>query len=271
MFDAKNSDVNKCADQAGPGRAPWAKHKIMPPPASQPLVPAAAAVPKPSAAAKPRPPAKQIRYAEVQVILSDDWDSLPEPAAIPGRRQPETSVPSLAAIDRPQPRRAGAQAALTQGPAGPKEVLGNINVPSQREAQPVAAQALLMKDAGGKAPFDSLPALLAMLKQEDRGLRAEAADELGHLGAAAAPAVPELMKALDDESRRVRSSAGLALGNIGPAARGAVPKLINALKDKNLDVRYNASLALSRIGTPKALKALKRFISEEAYRRIEQE
>ena len=107
--------------------------------------------------------------------------------------------------------------------------------------------------------------------QADSGLRSRAADELGHIGAAAASAVPELMKALDDESQQVRSSSSLALGNIGPASRRAIPKLIRTLKDKSLDVRYSASLALSRIGTPEARKALKRYIREEAYRRIEQE
>ena len=309
IYDASSRDVNKCGDQAGPSRVTWAKHKIKPPPTTQPVDSGSPAAQRPSATAKPRPPTKQLRYAELQTVLGNDWDTLPEPPGIPKRQHPAGSSPGLAEIDRPQPTvefskgnpgaketlpelgpapthevsvapefvavtlpgRASAQTALAPRPSGPKESLMYIDVPSQRAAKPIEAQALLMKDAGGKIPYDALPALLAMLKHEDSDMRAKAADELGHIGAAAAPAVPELIQALDDESQRVRSSASLALGNIGPAARLATPRLISTLKDQNLDVRYNASLALSRIGTPEARKALKRYILEEAYRHIEQE
>ena len=76
----------------------------------------------------------------------------------------------------------------------------------------------------------AVPALVAMLADEDKELRIAAAMALENMGPAAAEAVPALTKALKDREGRVRPWAAIALGNLGPAARPAVPALGEAAK-----------------------------------------
>lgn len=111
----------------------------------------------------------------------------------------------------------------------------------------------------GKLKADTLPALLALLKDGDPRKRGRAADELGKRGASVAKeAVVPLMAALKDRDRRVVASAALALGSMGAAADPAVPALAAVLKKGPEDVESSAALALGRIGTPRAKRAFAR-------------
>src|SRR5947199_4460806 len=70
-----------------------------------------------------------------------------------------------------------------------------------------------------------------LANDRDANARAEAAWQLGQMGAA--DAVPALIKALsDDQSRAVRANAAGALWHLGEAARPAMEALTNALDDE---------------------------------------
>lgn len=117
----------------------------------------------------------------------------------------------------------------------------------------------------GKLKADTLPALLALLRDGDPRKRGRAADELGKRGPAVAKeAVAPLAAALRDEDRRVVASAALALGSMGAAADPAVPALAAVLEKGPEDVESSAALALGRIGTPRARRAFARHAGSAA-------
>lgn len=90
-----------------------------------------------------------------------------------------------------------------------------------------------------------------LANDRDANARAEAAWQLGQMGAA--DAVPALIKALkDDQSRAVRANAAGALWHLGEAARPATEALTNALDDPYGPVVGNAAGALMKLGTPKS-------------------
>jgi HEAT repeat protein len=100
--------------------------------------------------------------------------------------------------------------------------------------------------------FGAVPALIEMLKDEDNGVRAVAADSLARYGAKAKDAVPDLVAMLKDKKRgseRGRSSAARALGAIGPEAKTAIPALAELLRDRDEDVRCAAITGLSGMGS----------------------
>jgi HEAT repeat protein len=67
------------------------------------------------------------------------------------------------------------------------------------------------------------------------------------IGPEAKEAVPALIAALKDQDAGVRWEAATALGEIGLEAKEAVPALIAALKDQNELVRWYAARALKTI------------------------
>jgi hypothetical protein len=71
----------------------------------------------------------------------------------------------------------------------------------------------------------SLSEWIALLKDQDVGVRNNAASVLSLFGPEAAPAAPALAKALTDKNPDVRRHAALALGNIGPKAKAAAAAL----------------------------------------------
>ena len=94
---------------------------------------------------------------------------------------------------------------------------------------------------------DSVPALIATLKDENSTVRWRVADALGLIGRQTKTTVPTLIAALKDENSDVRGSAASALGRIGGEDKDSVPALIAALKDKNSEVRESAASALGHM------------------------
>jgi HEAT repeat protein len=116
--------------------------------------------------------------------------------------------------------------------------------------------------------------LISALRSEDSGVRRQAVEALGKIGADAKAAVLALIMVLKDkyELIEVREQAAAALGKIGPAAKAAVPALIMVLKDKYelIEVREQAAAALGKIG-PAAKAAVPALIKvlKENYESIE--
>jgi len=94
----------------------------------------------------------------------------------------------------------------------------------------------------------------------DSELRTSAVEALARIGV---PAIPHLIQALDNENREVRAGAAEALGKIGPKAKEAVQKLIEImLNDKeDCSVLVAAARALGEIKaeSPEVVSALIEF------------
>jgi HEAT repeat protein len=106
------------------------------------------------------------------------------------------------------------------------------------------------KDAPqGWADKDLIPALIGAIKdkEEDETVRGNAAQALVGLGHEAVPAVLELLRS---NNRDLRIKAAVVLANMKAGeAKGAIPVLLKALKDRkeDRDFRRQATLALSQI------------------------
>jgi HEAT repeat protein len=101
----------------------------------------------------------------------------------------------------------------------------------------------------GPASPDDVPALVKALEHEDAGLRAEAAADLGLIGAPAAAALPALRKLSEhDADPLVRVEAAKAVAGIDPKDETAIPRLIGALKDGAGKVRRRAAERLGDLG-----------------------
>jgi HEAT repeat protein len=83
-------------------------------------------------------------------------------------------------------------------------------------------------------------------RSQDSSERAEAAWELGQIGAT--EAIPLLIDALQDRSSSVRANAAASLWNMADAAESAEPALREALNDPYAGVVSTASGALRRLG-----------------------
>jgi HEAT repeat protein len=90
--------------------------------------------------------------------------------------------------------------------------------------------------------------------------RAQAADDIGYLGAIRASyiegAIDPLLKALkNDKDAAVRTACAKAVGGVAINADKCVPVLVDALKDSNILVKIAAAQALGQFG-PEAKEAL---------------
>ena len=72
------------------------------------------------------------------------------------------------------------------------------------------------------------------------------------LGSAAKPAVPALMRLLDNENRDVRADAARTLGYMRSVAQDAVPRLVECLRGEDYETRMAATEALKRIDSEAA-------------------
>jgi HEAT repeat protein len=105
---------------------------------------------------------------------------------------------------------------------------------------------------------DLLPVYVAGLKDEDKGVREQAARALAELGS---PAAAPLMDLIQDKEWRVRYRAAEALGlmGYGPGTQA----LIGALQDEKDHVRYMAAKSLGLIGDPASLEPLIERLSDD--------
>lgn len=104
--------------------------------------------------------------------------------------------------------------------------------------------------------------LVKQLKDKDPSVRAEAAWDLGKMGAT--EAVPALTAALSDPDDAVRGNAAASLWKLGLASRPAIPALKAALNDPAALVVGNAAGALRELGVTKAelIPAYKRVLNQ---------
>jgi HEAT repeat protein len=86
-----------------------------------------------------------------------------------------------------------------------------------------------------KVEDEKVAELVRQLSSKDQKSRADAAKQLGEMGARAKGAVPDLVRIVGDSKIDyfTRMDAARALGQIGPAAREAIPGLTAALKTQN--------------------------------------
>ena len=85
----------------------------------------------------------------------------------------------------------------------------------------------------GKRKDDAVPQLLKMLESDKVNDRLGAVIALGQLKARAVPALDAIAALLDDEDRWVRVQAADALRTIGPAAKPVLPKMLKAAAVKD--------------------------------------
>lgn len=88
---------------------------------------------------------------------------------------------------------------------------------------------------------------IEQLKAPDALKRIEAVHTLQERTSEAAEVVPALTAVLTDEDTTVRREAARALGSFGAEAASAVPALQAARRDREPSVRKAAGLALARI------------------------
>jgi HEAT repeat protein len=98
---------------------------------------------------------------------------------------------------------------------------------------------------------DLLPVYVAGMKDEDKGVREQAARALAELGEPAAVALMDLIR---DKEWRVRYRAAEAIGLMGYGPGNTA--LIEALKDPKDHVRYMAAKSLGIIGDPVSMEPL---------------
>ncbi|HEY2941057.1 MAG TPA: HEAT repeat domain-containing protein [Vicinamibacteria bacterium] len=115
------------------------------------------------------------------------------------------------------------------------------------ERASVRWQAALSLSALDLAP-DSVPALVAALRNDDGYVRGFAAWTLGSMGEAARDAVPALVDSLLREEGYERGGAAAALAKMRSAAAAAVPALLDGLRSADGDRRWKAARTLGRIG-----------------------
>jgi HEAT repeat protein len=137
--------------------------------------------------------------------------------------------------------------------------------------------ALMQKEGGARGPGgdvlgspkftqnganqESVPALIAMLKDKDEGVRSGAADALGKIGDARA--VPVLKEAMHNDTAQVRRVAIGAIALI--ADKSGEDALTEAIKnpDDDNEARAQAAAGLGKIATPTAVKTLIEALNDD--------
>ena len=100
----------------------------------------------------------------------------------------------------------------------------------------------------GAAAEEAAPALVQATTDGNDRVRAKAVEALGKIGEpAAAIAVPGLVRALVDRDNWVSALAAEALGEMGNLADGAIPALVRSLSHLNAEVRRNSAEALGKM------------------------
>jgi HEAT repeat protein len=93
-----------------------------------------------------------------------------------------------------------------------------------------------------------ITALVQQLRHPQADQRIAAANQLGHMGAAAQATVSDLIPLLQDANPNVRISASQAFQRMQESASAAIPHLMPLLKDPHLEVRIWVPYALAEMG-----------------------
>jgi quinoprotein glucose dehydrogenase len=160
---------------------------------------------------------------------------------------------SLEALLAHPDRRARLEAQLELAARGDKSLAVFRKVANDKKAAPLARlHAVWGLTQLGRKNTKVGPMLVALLKDGDKEVRAQAAKGLGDIGFAKSRAVLE--KALTDAAPRVQFFAAQSLGKLKDAqSTPALIELLGRNDDKDAYLRHAASYALSRIGKNPAL------------------
>jgi HEAT repeat protein len=212
-------------------------------------------VPQPGAGGREDVPAL------LAALKAPDWSSRSEALEDLGLigTEAKAAAPTVrAALRDPDARvRVRAAAALVRivpDEAEARAVLARLLKDKDGRTRRAAAEAL--RDIGGAAVRDAIPALAKALADTDLKVRWAAAEALEQGGPEAATAVPALTRAVQDADALTRAAAVGALGAVGPRARAATAALVRALDDKDETLRWAAADALVRIDRQQARAAV---------------
>ena len=104
-----------------------------------------------------------------------------------------------------------------------------------------------LAELGAKAK-PAVPAMKKLLADENHGVRVHTAESLFKIDAKLGPELlPVLIDGLKNEDKAVRAEAAEVLGRIGPAAEAAIPELQAMAKDRNKAVRAASAEAVKQI------------------------
>jgi HEAT repeat protein len=112
-------------------------------------------------------------------------------------------------------------------------VLTNVLATGNERARARAADNLVTAWSHPSVEALGRTALLAALKDPDRGVRMAAASALHYWNTNLDLIVPEMVRLLSDPDPSVRGNTAATLGNFGEAARPAVPALVKLMQDTN--------------------------------------
>jgi HEAT repeat protein len=160
------------------------------------------------------------------------------------RPGPDLAIPAIQAALRDAP------AEVVDGALDAMADLGDAAVPPLIEAlrhEEVRAKAAAILARIGPPAKAAVPALAALLKDEQAETRREALFALGEIGPDSKPALPAIAAALDDADEKVAYAACYALGKIGPDAMDAKPALQKMLDAEDEFLRVAAAWALARV------------------------
>jgi len=167
-------------------------------------------------------------------------------------QSPELAVPALVGgLKREIPgdaRESASEALIKFGPAAKPAVPALIALLNENDLSLDTSVAPVL-GAIGPGAQDAEPALLAILRGSNDQVRLEAADALGKIGRDQAEAVAVTTPILEAEDWQDRMRAAGVLKDLGPAAATSVPALTKALNDKDRDVRRAAAVSLAQIAT----------------------
>ena len=117
-------------------------------------------------------------------------------------------------------------------------------LPNARSNQQVEQDFLKVAADGYISSFLAVPALIPLLKSNDRDLRFGSVHALAEFGTNAASAVPALLVSLGDPSAEVESEAAIALGRIGLEPGLVVPAMARATRTSAADISAVRALAM---------------------------
>ena len=131
---------------------------------------------------------------------------------------------------------------------------------------------LMAIGALGDQARSAVPEILALLSNEDRAIRGQAAMALKEIGSPTETIVPALRELLQDKETSPRQMAAMSLGHFVPPDEPTIQALIAALQDGDTMVRCFAAGSLGSLGeyARAALPALRLLALQQTKTGVEQ-